>query len=1244
MHAAEGRTMKSLGGLLCFLAGSLLFGQASTATITGTVTDPAGAVVSGASVEVTNAETGVVYPTVTTSAGTYRVSNLPVGSYSVSVTLSGFKKYNRTGISLSAAQVLGLDIPLEIGAATESVTVNAEASLLKTESGDVALNITLAQLDNLPVLGIGNANSGSSGVRNPFNAAQTVPGITYSPNFTMIVNGAPSNTAAYRLEGLDNTNHTVNYALQENQPSADAIQEVAIQTSNYAAEFGQAGGGLFNITMKSGTNAFHGSGYEYFVNEDLNAAVPFTNDGTGHKYLPRNRRNDFGGTIGGPVWIPKLYDGHNRTFFFFSYEMFRETTQLSFADTVPAAAYRNGDFSAISVNGGATPGFGVSAAPIGTDALGRNVYANEIFDPNTRRPAPNGTLVADPFLSNQIPVSRFDPVAVKIMAMMPQPTGSGLSGNYSGSNLSQRVSKIPSIKIDHNVGTKDKFAFYWSTTGTDSAFSFPNGNADGLPENISQARGTWIHSLTERLNYDRTITPTLLLHLGAGYSRIHFFDESPFNHDGGIFNCSTIGLLGCQGALNFPTIGSTTANTSGVATTVAAGTLGGMQQMGNAQAHTNTFTERPSFNANMTWVRGSHTYKTGAEVWIQGQITGPPTGVTLCFAGGGSAACSASGNGISGLPANLSTNAATGFPFASFLLGGVNLASQTAPNNARMGKQQWGLFLQDSWKASRKLTLDYGVRWDFATAPREQYGRSGNLGLIANPAAGNRLGAPIFEATCNCTFVSNYPYAIGPRFGFAYQLNEKTVFRGGWGIAYGFAPDYGQNSANVLNSAPAGVNSYVLASSPTVLPQPVWPNFNPGQTPLPGQIVGYNGFTSLDRNASRPPRQNQWSIGFQRELSRDFVVEASYIGNRGVWWQGLVIPSNSNAQLGLLNQVGPATFAAYGLNPYTNPADNILLTSSISSPAVISRLGNIRPYSGYSATNTLINALRPFPQFSTIGVTNSPTQATWYDALYIRATKRLSHGLQLGSSFTWSKSMSRIVEDIFNPATVGKSIQATDQPFQFNTNFVYTTQKWFGNKALSAVTKDWQFSGLLIYSSGMPLQPPNATTANNLGSSEMVRTGKPLFLKDLNCGCINPYVDQVLNPAAWANPTAGTFGISPGLYYSDFRQARRPQENFGIGRNFRFTERLNLQIRAEFINIFNRMQLGNPATGTTSPFNATNSPLACTVQGGKLTGGFGCYSLGAIGFNAEPSYTANGVVGQLYQRPRQGTLIARFTF
>src|SRR5579871_1612359 len=359
--------MRTLALILCCVLFSMLaFGQAGTGTITGTVTDPTGAVVANAPVEVRSTDTNVPYPTVTTETGAYTVLRLPPGPYSVTVTAPGFKKLTRTGLVVDAGQVLPLDLKLDIGSATDAVTVTAEGTLLKTESGDIAHNITLSQLDELPVLGIGTANAGSNGIRNPFNSAVFLPGVSYFANYNMIINGAPTNTAAYRIEGLDNTDHTVAYAIMQNQPGADAVQEIAVQTSNYAAEFGQAGGGLFNITMKSGTNGFHGSGYEYFVNEDLNAAIPFTNDGSGNKIRPRNRRNDFGGTVGGPVWLPKIYNGHNRTFFFFSYEMFREASTLGFPDTVPTAGYRQGDFSAISVNGGAAPGFGVSAAPIGT--------------------------------------------------------------------------------------------------------------------------------------------------------------------------------------------------------------------------------------------------------------------------------------------------------------------------------------------------------------------------------------------------------------------------------------------------------------------------------------------------------------------------------------------------------------------------------------------------------------------------------------------------------------------------------------------------------------------------------------------------------------------------------------------------------------------------------------------------------------------------------------------------------------
>jgi len=1229
--------LRLLAVCVCLCA-RFMFGQAGTGTITGTVSDPAGAVIAGAPVEVKNTDTNVAYPTVTTAAGVYSVTQLPVGPYSVTVTAPGFKTLVRSGLSVAAGQTLPLDLTLAVGASTESVTVSAEATLLKTETGDVAHNITLGQLDDLPVLGIGGTNSGSSGIRNPFNSTVFLPGVVYTPNFVMIVNGSPNQASAFRLEGMDNTNHTVAYALQENQPSADAIQEMAVQTSNYAPEFGTTSGGVFNITMKSGTNQYHGAGYEYFVNEDLNAGYPFSYNSpgfTGGKFRPRTRRNDFGGNLGGPIRIPKIYNGTDRTFFFFNYEYYKENQAFTFTDTLPAPAYQAGDFSAISPNGGANfnPNLGVPSTPIATDALGRPVFANEIFDPTTRTTAPNGAGVANPFPNNIIPASRFDPTAVAIQKLLPATTGA-LYNNYTGFNAGERDTTIPSLKIDQSIGAKHKVSFYWQHTRTDALYSVPNGSDNGLPDLISTARGTFIYSHSERLNYDTTLTPTLLFHAGAGFSIITFLDDSPYTSAGGKFPCAQINLAGCEGTFNFPTI---SVNPSGLQNTAANGAtqLGGMTQLGDALAHTHTRTERPSGNANVTWVHGSHTFKAGAEVWFQAQITAPPTGVGLTY--------SAVGNsGATGVPASLVTGAYTaGFPYANFLLGDVISATQYAPVDARMFKQQWALFVQDSWKVTRKLTLDYGLRWDYGTAPHEEYGRSANLGMnVPNPAAGGRLGAAIFEATCHCTFVSAYPYALGPRLGAAYQVTPKTVIRGGWGVVYGFPPDISLQNTGQLTSAPTGVNAFANIQAPGTIPQPIWPNFSPGQTPLPGQTTsGFLGY--LDPNAARPGRQNQWSIGVQRELSLNTVIEATYIGNRGVWWpQGGGFAGTG--PYAYLNQVSPAAAAAYGLNPYTNPADNLLLGSTLSSAAVVSRVGNIVPYAGYSSANTLLNALRPFPQFSTIADINSATGGTWYEALQMKGTKRLSHGLQVNGTFTWSKSLTVIRPVLYQNSV--KSFNAFDQPFLFNANILYTTQKWFNNKLIATATKDWQFGSFLQYGSGFPLPPPAATNTNYLGGSEDFRVpGQPLYTKGLNCRCINPYNDVVLNPAAWQVPANGTFGPATGTYYGDFRTARYPSENFNIGRNFRFGHegRFNLQIRAEFVNIFNRVELGAPST---------SNPTAPVTRNafGQLSGGFGVINMTVASFQNALSVTGNPATGastgQLYQNPRTGTLIARFSF
>src|ERR1700722_8856385 len=369
-----------LVGLL--LVVSAAFAQSDRGTITGTVSDPAGAVIASATIEARNTGTGAVYPTASSGTGNYTIPQLPAGTYDLSVTVPGFKKYVRAGLQVEVAGNARIDITLEVGSNTESITVEAAAPLLKTEGGEVSHNVSTETLDELPILtltgaaaSIGTANS-LGNIRNPLSAVQLLPGARISTDAILRVNGMPSNSQSINIEGQDATNGFFKQQNQVNQAGMEAIQEVAIQTSNFAAESGQAGGGHFNYTMKSGSNQLHGSGYDYFVNEVLNAGTPFTNAGAINPskagQLIRNpiRQNDYGFTIGGPVKIPKIYNGHDRTFFFFNFEQFRQNSFTSNSVAiVPTPAQRAGNF---------LPNLSTTCNP---DANGVNVCLNEIFNP-----------------------------------------------------------------------------------------------------------------------------------------------------------------------------------------------------------------------------------------------------------------------------------------------------------------------------------------------------------------------------------------------------------------------------------------------------------------------------------------------------------------------------------------------------------------------------------------------------------------------------------------------------------------------------------------------------------------------------------------------------------------------------------------------------------------------------------------------------------------------------------------------
>ena len=725
------RTLLLLLGTL-LLCASYGFGQTASATITGTITDPQGAAIAGAPVEVKNLETGAVFTAASTATGNYTVPQLPVGEYDLGVSVAGFKKYSHTKFHLDAAQIMKEDIALQVGQATESVTVSAEASLLQTETSELAHNVTLTQLDDLPLLTVGATNDG---VRDYFAASRLLPGVQYCDSGTCpgggsgnaitvtVINGTPNNSLSTRLDGavMNPTSSRLGGATMETQSSTEAVQEVSILTSNFAPEFGAGGGAVVNVVTKSGTNDLHGSAYDYLVNTDLNAAQPYT----GLKNAIH--QNDYGFTVGGPVWIPKVYNGKNKTFFFFNFEeylqnLINDTTP----DTVPTAAYRNGNFSSLIT---AENRLVTTASGPYTDPLGRTIPSGTIFDPSSTQIV-NGQQVRNPFTNNTIPVTSFDPVAAKILALVPGAQGpnAGQAGsNYLAPYIGSRRSYIPSIKVDHNLGSKLHAAFYFQKTSTSTPRT--GTGADDLPDNITVSGYSANAARTYRLNLDETLTPRLLIHYTFGWNDSDFLlgPEDFLNIQ------QTLGLSGAiSPGRGLPLIAT------GVSTNAAEGGMGNL----GPQYDQHFWERRPSFVTSGTYVRGSHTYKAGFEIrqmkypnfnftYTAGEYT---FGTSTAIGNASNWTTQPSLNGTS------VSSGFAGFGLASFLLGGAQAIAINAPINLMTENYQSAIYLQDSWKVNRKLTLDYGLRWDYGTYQKEQFGRYGDFSAtVPNPSAADGM-------------------------------------------------------------------------------------------------------------------------------------------------------------------------------------------------------------------------------------------------------------------------------------------------------------------------------------------------------------------------------------------------------------------------------------------------------------------------------------------------------------------------
>jgi hypothetical protein len=1231
----------TLIALCCLLVvAGTAFAQSDRGTITGSVIDQAGAVIPNAAIEVKNVNTGAVYQAQSSSTGNYTFSQLPAGQYQMSSSMQGFKQFIRTGITVLVAQTLRVDITLEVGSISETVTVSEDAPLLRMDSGELAHNVQSKSLNELPILGFAGY------IRDPFAVTALIPGALYSQAAGSLVrvNGAPSNTQSVRIEGQDATNGIWTNFTTFTQPSVDSVEEVAIQTSNFAAEFGQAGGGLFNMTMKSGTNHLHGSAYDYWYNEALNASTPY-----GKK--DRQRRNDYGFTLGGPVYIPKLYNGRDKTFFFFNFEQFREKSVDSTSlYTVPTLKMRAGDFSEVLTTATVTTADGV-----------KTIKQNQLYRPGTERTYTGldgknyqmrdqypGNVITDTLNSSALAIQN------KYIPLPAGPYKNDLTNNYLVPWEKYNFRTIPSVKIDHNFGARSKLSGFWSATHI-TANTMCDGFTPVSP--ITACQLSYIRTTNVRLNYDFSVTPTKLLHLGVGLQKTYFTNDTNWqNFD----QQKELGMAQPAGATTklFPSI-------RGLYVTGFGGVYPSIYGIGppNQGPMTNY---KPTANASLTWVKSNHTYKFGAELRIEAFIT------KVISPSYGFFTFSAAQTGIpdSAYVKTLSV----GFPYASFLLGQFDSGATGAPAYSHVGKNSWAFFAQDSWKVTRKLTLDYGLRWDYQGYLRETYGRIPNFSATTpNPRVGNLPGGLIFERD-GVKFADGYPYAFGPRLGAAYQISPTTVLRAGFGISYGQTA-----TANGMTQVTSGSISFTSPSYGAAWrtldqgapPSPTgtyfWPDLDPGQLNKYSPNPVTSSPPAFDAGAGRPPRQIQWSIGIQREISKNLMVEASYVGNRGVWWEA--------DELINVNAISAERLATFGLS-LNNAADQALLSSKMNSTTAQNRINPVTklpfstpPYTGFPAGQTVAQSLRPFPHFTTINYRWAPLGKTWYDSLQAKVTKRLSHGLDLASSFTWQKelvigsettgttsgSTGGIVNNIFN-RDINKYLSTYSRPFVWITSFNYLMPKFPVNKFLSMAIRDWRFSFVLNYSSGRPIQVPTASSSSVTSLYTFQNTfanrvaGQPLFLRtapvrnadgtyaknpdntvktatfplsDLNDrSAFNPLTDLTLNPAAWQDPAYGQYSTSTG-FYNDYRYPRHPEEKLSIGRVFQLREGMSLSIRADFDNMLNRYVLGDALLTST---NAIATPGWSTTGSGATASGFGRYN--AASANSQ----------------RRGLIVARFQF
>ncbi|MBL8294937.1 MAG: TonB-dependent receptor [Bryobacterales bacterium] len=1114
-----------------------LWSQDFRSTLAGTVTDPAGAAVPGAKVKTVNTQTNAATEVETNESGRYSISFLIPGKYTVTVEASGFKQFVRQNVELQISTSNGLDVKLELGAMTERATISAQMSQLETETASRG-----GIVDNELLSGVPNAG------RNVYQLAFAMPGV-HKPstsqgtefnldglaNSRTAINGAASGTAGTESNTdvlIDGTSATKGDRQVIMIPALESVQEFRVLTNIFDAQYGRTGGGIITTTTKSGTNQFHGAVFDRYFDQRLGANSWANNRNNVPR--PDNTYHNYGFNANGPVWIPKVFDGRNKLFFMVNYDASPTNSLYTTQWNTPLPEMKTGDFSNL---------YAANGQPV------------IIYDPMTTRAGTGGNFIRTPFAGNRIPANQINPVGAKIVGFYPDPTQPGdgpgrINNFFLASNNSGELWQWTG-RMDVRLGNKD--AFFGRYGETNMTRCCDQRYPAGSPAEISTILPRGRRGRTLTLDWTRTINASTTFNLRAGFSRL---ENLAGNDQTTSFNPTQLGLpaslVSQFSRPQYPSI-----------------TMGTYQSQGSAPfvQGDDTYTLAAAGGK----VISTHVMKFGVEARdfrTTNLNFGPASGSF----------------GFTKLWTQADPNRAdalSGNEIATALLGYPTSGSLTLPITPAYRAMYYSFFFQDDWKITRKLTLNLGLRWDYESPVKERYNQMtrGFAFGQASPLAAQVQNRPGIENCAACRSLTGGLLFTGtngsdrfaftpdknnfqPRIGAAYALNEKTVLRGGFGV-------YTLGQWALGGSTGFSRTTPVITTNDNLTPSASMSNPFPGGILKPiGSSQGLATDLGLGMSfgyTDRPlPLSKQVSFGIQRELPLGIFADVSYVGN---FTTGLPISGNLNSIP--VSELGKA--ASYYTERVTNPLAGLLPNNSALNGATIPRQ----------------SLLVDFPQYSSVVPSNIPAGRNDYNSLQITVRKRFANGLNVQANYFAGKTLEQLLPLNAQDLTVRNLL---DPVLERRLTIFDVAQKLailgtyempFGrgrplmnqmHPVLNALLGNWRLGWNLTYQSGFPIDFPNAAPLE-------ARSAKlPADQRSLT-----RWFDTSLFPRV-AGPAPFTLRNFP-TRFPDVRFMGVINHDFSLSKDFVIRERVKTQVRADFINSFNRpyfTQLNGGAPNVTS--------------------------------------------------------------